>query len=60
MVAAAIREEAERHGYKGPATLDEWADFDRYDSRGPWATPERERLIERMEAEAEQYWSTRT
>jgi radical SAM superfamily enzyme YgiQ (UPF0313 family) len=43
-----LADEGEKHGYTPPKTLDEWADFDWYDSGGPWVTPERERLIERF------------
>ena len=42
-----LTEEAERHGYVPPKTLREWADWDWYDSDGPWVTPERSRLVER-------------
>jgi anaerobic magnesium-protoporphyrin IX monomethyl ester cyclase len=42
-----LTDEAERKGYVPPKTLQEWADWDWFDSTGPWATPERERLIER-------------
>lgn len=39
--------QAEKEGYVGPQTLDAWADFDWYDSAGPWVSPERHRLVER-------------
>lgn len=42
-----LTDEAERHGYVSPKTLQEWADWDWFDSTGPWVTPERQRLIER-------------
>jgi radical SAM superfamily enzyme YgiQ (UPF0313 family) len=43
ITAAAVRE-----GYTLPRTLDEWADFDIYDARGPWVSPERYRQVERF------------
>ncbi len=43
ITAAAVRE-----GYTLPRTLDEWADFDIYDARGPWVSPERYRRVERF------------
>lgn len=42
-----LTDEAERAGYVSPRTLEEWANWDWYDSDGPWVTPERARLIER-------------
>jgi radical SAM superfamily enzyme YgiQ (UPF0313 family) len=42
-----LTDEAERAGYVPPKTLEQWADWDWYDSDGPWVTPERARLIER-------------
>jgi anaerobic magnesium-protoporphyrin IX monomethyl ester cyclase len=42
-----LTDEAERAGYVPPKTLQEWADWDWYDSDGPWVTPARARLIER-------------
>ena len=42
-----LTDEAEKLGYVPPRTLAEWADWDWYDSDGPWVTKERARLIER-------------
>jgi radical SAM superfamily enzyme YgiQ (UPF0313 family) len=42
-----LTDEAERAGYVPPKTLAEWADWDWYDSDGPWVTPARSRLVER-------------
>ncbi|MGE5344611.1 MAG: B12-binding domain-containing radical SAM protein [Acidithiobacillales bacterium] len=42
-----LTDQAEREGYRSPRTLKEWADFDWYDSAGPWVSPERHRLVER-------------
>jgi radical SAM superfamily enzyme YgiQ (UPF0313 family) len=42
-----LADEAERAGYTPPATLEEWANWDWYDSDGPWVTPARARLVER-------------
>jgi radical SAM superfamily enzyme YgiQ (UPF0313 family) len=44
-----LTEEAVRDGYRLPATLDEWADFDYVGSvGGPWVSPEKFRTIERF------------
>ena len=40
-----LTDEAVREGYRPPATLEEWADFDIYDAESPWVTPERSRLV---------------
>jgi radical SAM superfamily enzyme YgiQ (UPF0313 family) len=42
-----LTDQAEREGYVPPKSLDAWADFDWYDSAGPWVSPERHRLVER-------------
>ena len=43
-----LTEEAVRNGYRPPATLDDWARFDFYESDSPWVTPERARLVTRF------------
>ena len=42
-----LTDEAEQYGYVPPKTLEEWANWDWYDSDGPWVTSGRARLIER-------------
>ncbi len=44
-----LTEEAVRNGYRLPATLDDWAEFDYVGSvGGPWVSPEKFRTIERF------------
>lgn len=43
-----IAQEVVKQGYRLPATIEEWADFDYIGSSGPWVTPEMHRLIERF------------
>jgi len=43
-----ITEAAVAGGYEPPRTLESWADFDIYDARGPWVSPDRFRLVERF------------
>jgi len=38
--------EAVADGYRLPVTLEEWADFDYVDGRGPWVEPELQRRVE--------------
>jgi anaerobic magnesium-protoporphyrin IX monomethyl ester cyclase len=42
-----ITDDAIREGFEPAQTLEEWADFDWYQT-GPWVTVEREQLIERF------------
>jgi anaerobic magnesium-protoporphyrin IX monomethyl ester cyclase len=53
-----LTDEAEQYGYVPPKTLEEWANWDWYDSDGPWVTPERARLIERYKYYQEVAFST--
>lgn len=43
-----LTEEAARHGFLLPSTLDEWARFDFYEGDGPFTTAARTRLVERF------------
>ena len=43
---SAITQEAVARGYRLPATLDEWAEFDFIGSAGPWVSPETHRKVE--------------
>jgi len=43
-----LTEDAVKHGFRLPATLDEWARFDFYAGDGPFTTPARTRLVERF------------
>jgi len=45
---SAITAEAVANGYRLPRGLEEWADFDYVDSRGPWVSQEKYRLVERF------------
>jgi len=53
-----LTDEAERAGYVSPKTLDEWANWDWYDSDGPWVTPKRAKLIERYKYYQDVAYST--
>jgi len=43
-----IAADAVAAGYRLPASLEEWADFDFIGSWGPWVTPEKHSLVERF------------
>jgi anaerobic magnesium-protoporphyrin IX monomethyl ester cyclase len=43
---SAITQEAVANGYRLPATLAEWADFDFIGSAGPWVSAEKFRMVE--------------
>lgn len=43
-----ITAEMQARGYRLPASLEEWADFDFIGSSGPWVSPAKARLIERF------------
>ena len=43
-----LTEEAEKHGFRLPSTLDEWARFDFYEGEGPFTDAARTRLVERF------------
>ena len=52
-----ITEEAVRDGFRLPATLDEWADFDFIGSAGPWLEADLVRRIERFKFYQRVAWS---
>ncbi|MCC7158606.1 MAG: radical SAM protein [Ignavibacteria bacterium] len=43
-----ITTEVEKQGYKMPASLEEWADFDYIGSSGPWVTKEKYKYVEKF------------
>lgn len=51
-----IAEQARAAGYRFPATLEGWGDFDYVGARGPWITPEQYRRVERLKFYARHAW----
>ena len=59
-----ITQHAVASGYVPPNTLEEWAEFDYVDSRGPWVSPEKYRRVERFKfyqklSRGQVHWSQR-